>query len=298
MKNNIAFVVIALVFSCCSEHRSEKTANDTVAEDEIPLEETAATFSGTMGIQAVSTGPNANSAPAAPSQDVYTNSKRVIKIANVRFRVANIQETTAALERAIILHGAYLESSNLGQAYPLLESKMTIRVPNDRFDDLLKELDKQGEYIHFRTITTDDVSKDFVDLESRLKTKREVEKRYMEILRGKAGTVEEVLEAESKIGELHEEIEATIARLNYLKDQVSYSTINLEFYQNIKEQAKVDEMDEPGFLTKAGVSLGVGWRAVQIITLALLQIWPLLLFVGGLSYFVYRKRKQLVTNKA
>jgi vacuolar-type H+-ATPase subunit D/Vma8 len=145
-------------------------------------------------------------------------------------------------------------------------------------------------YVNYRTLTTQDVSKEFVDLESRLKTKREVEQRYSEILRKKAGTITELLEAEQKIGELHEEIEATVSRVNYLKDQVSYSTVNLEFYQTITQQIAESETNTTGKEFKE--ALTAGWNGVVNVLLVLTYAWPLLALglTTGLFYWFKKRR--------
>jgi hypothetical protein len=275
MKNIILFfAVIAMSLSACSQY-SKSEASDEMSVEANPTN----ALTTTTQKQLVS----------AHVPDIYSNGKKIIKKANFRFQVDDVAKTTEALEQSIMQHSAYLETSDLKLDNPFLESRISIRVPSEFFHDLLKDIDKQATYVNFRNITTDDVSKDFIDLESRLKTKREVERRYIEILRSKAGTIEELLAAEQQIGQLHEEIEATVSRINYLKDQVTYSTINLEFYQTIEQ--KIAPVEEPGFITKAGAALTVGWSGVSDITLGLLHIWPLIILAAGALYIFYRKRK-------
>jgi hypothetical protein len=282
MKNTLLFFVgIAISLSACSQY-SKSEASDEMSV-EVPATNALTT---TTQKQLVSTH----------VPDIYSNAKKIIKKANFRFQVDDVKNTTDALEQAIVDYNAYLETSDLKLDNPFLECRISVRVPNEFFHNLLKEIDKQATYVNFRNITTDDVSKDFVDLESRLKTKREVERRYIEILRSKAGTIEELLAAEQQIGQLHEEIEATVSRINYLKDQVTYSTINLEFYQTIEQ--KIAPVEEPGFITKAGAALTVGWSGVSDITLGLLHIWPLIILAGGGFYIFYRKRKLTISATA
>lgn len=226
----------------------------------------------------------------SPVPDIYSNGKKIIKKGHYRFEVDNIKTTTDAVENAARKFGAYVEQSRLTLENPILENKVTIRVPNESFGDLLKEIDAQAVFVNFRNITTDDISKDFVDLESRLKTKREVEQRYMEILRNKAGTIEELLQAEEKIGDLHEEIEATVSRLNYLKDQVTFSTLQLEFYQTITQE--VAQADDNSLRTEAAMALKTGWQAIIGLFIALLYLWPLLIVAPFAYYLIKRRRKQ------
>lgn len=169
----------------------------------------------------------------------------------------------------------------------MLEEHITIRVLSEYFEYLLKEIDTQAVYVNQRKITTDDVGKEFVDLESRLRTKREVEKRYGEILRSQAGTIDELLKAEQKIGALHEEIEATISRMNFLQNQVRYSTINLEFYQAVSPQVAAPG---PGFNKKIITAFAAGLAGAKELLIGLAYLWPLLLVIF-ISLMIWRKRK-------
>ncbi|HEY3403666.1 MAG TPA: DUF4349 domain-containing protein [Ohtaekwangia sp.] len=227
---------------------------------------------------------------STPRTDLYSNGKtKIIKTLNYRFEVDNVKKSTEAIEAAVKKYPAYISASNLHLENPILENNITIRVQSEYFQDLLKDIDQQARFVNFRDVKTEDVAKEFVDLESRLKTKREVEERYMEILRKKAGTIEELLNAEQQIGELHEEIEATISRINYLKDQVSYSTLNLEFYQTISQE--VAAIDPVSYSSQFLHALKSGWNGVMNLVIGLAYIWPLI-FLVMLVYLAYRFLKK------
>jgi hypothetical protein len=254
----VSLLILASLLSC-SQYKAEAPSNMDATEQ-----------------SAAEPAMLANAQPARlPDHDPYAGiNVKLIKTADYRFEVANVKTTSDAIEAAIRKYPSYISSSNLTLEHTLLEQKMSIRVQSEYFYDLLKEIDGQALHVHRREVTTEDVSKEFVDLESRLKTKREVEARYTEILRTKAGKIEELLEAEAKIGELHEEIEATISRMNYLKSQVSYSTINLEYFQYITDKvAASDEHTTVGEFSKA---LATGWQGVVGVLIALTYLWPLL----------------------
>jgi hypothetical protein len=236
--------------------------------------------------------PVANASSKLPS-DLYSNAiPKLIKTAHYRFEVENMDESLAAIEEAMRRNNAFMASSDLRSDAPMLQGKITIRVPSDFFDVLLKEIDKQAKYVNFRDVRTEDVAKQFVDLESRLKTKREVELRYMDILRKKAGTIEELLKAEQQIGELHEEIEATISKINFLKGEVRYSTINLEFYQELKVASAGEEASTLRDMREA---LASGWQSLIVVVTGVLYLWPfIILAMGGIwLYRVNRKRHRL-----
>ncbi len=267
--NSIPFLLFLIInlFSCAS--KSEKMQQDLVAA---PEDIAKAQLS------------------AIPSPDLYSNgTTKLIKTANYRFEVANIKKSAEEIESAIKKYPAYISASDMRLENPILENKMTIRVQNEFFQDLLKDIDKQARYVNHRDVKTEDVAKQFVDLESRLKTKREVEERYMEILRKKAGTIEELLNAEKQIGQLHEDIEATISRINYLKEEVRYSTIQLEFYQTISQE--VSAVRENVTRQQFGKAITSGWNGMIGIIVALLYLWPLFIVIPILV-FIYRYMKR------
>jgi hypothetical protein len=235
--------------------------------------------------------------PAILSPDLYSNGiTKLIKTAEYRFQVEDVRKSSAAIEAAVRKFPSYISASDMRLDNPLLEYKMTIRVQNEFFQDLLKEIDGEATYFNQKVVKTEDVSKQFVDLESRLKSKREVEARYMEILRKNAGTVEEIFDAEKQIGQLHEEIEATISRINFLKDEVRYSTIELEFYQTVEQNIAVD--DTIPFGRQFGEAFTTGWSGVVVLAIGAVYLWPMIVFVFCL-YLLYRfkqKRKVVIQH--
>lgn len=229
-----------------------------------------------------------------PLQDIYSDGRgKMIKTAQYRFQVNNVKKSQELIEAAVRKYSAYIASSNLELENPVLTEHVTIRVLSDYFDDLLKAIEGEAVFVNYRKINTEDASKEFVDLESRLRTKREVEQRYADILRHKAGTIEELLKAEQQIGELHEEIEATVSRINFLHDQVRYSTIQLEFYQ-IAEQQVVEIKSGPSLTEKFSQAFGAGLSGFMNILVTLAYLWPLIILSGASWYFFWFKRKRRI----
>jgi hypothetical protein len=274
MKTYIAIVVMVVLCSSCGQKMNEEYVAADATDPTDAQEQLAKT----------------------PEHDVYSDGRaRLIKTVDFRFEVAEVKKSTEAIEAAVKKYPAYISSTELLLENPILENKMTIKVQSEYFYDLLKEIDQQATFVNSRNVKTSDVSKEFVDLESRLKTKREVEARYTQILRSKAGTIEELLDAEQKIGALHEEIESTVSRINHLKDQVSYSTINLEFYQTITQELTA----EVPWGSKLKDALGTGWEGVLAVVIGVAYLWPLIVLVTAavLGFRYWKRRKQLVINQ-
>jgi len=160
--------------------------------------------------------------------------RKIIWNANLRIRVENVNETTDKLKQITTRLGGFISSINLSSNTYQLSNRIELRIAHENFDKVIEEFKKQAISIDEINISSNDVSEEFVDIESRLKTKRNVRDRYIEILKTKTGSVKDIIEAEEAIRKITEEIEAKEGRLRYLKDKVKYSTITTTIYEVIE----------------------------------------------------------------
>ena len=162
---------------------------------------------------------------------------------------------------------------------------MTLRIPAEVLEKFLAEVEQESIYTHYKRIYVQDVTEEFVDKTSRLNTKKEVRDRYIAILRDKAGTVEDILNAEDKIRVIQEEIEAIEGRLKYLDNQTALSTVSIEMYQKSDENTVVYEKS---FFTKIADGFMDGWQLIKETLIGLVTIWPILLV--ALAAFLAREK--------
>jgi uncharacterized small protein (DUF1192 family) len=101
-----------------------------------------------------------------------------------------------------------------------------VRTPAENFDDCLHDLAGLG-VPESQRISTQDVGEEYVDVQSRVASKKKVEERILEMLKDRKGDLKEVMELEAKLAAVREEIERAQGRLNFLTNRVAYSTINL-----------------------------------------------------------------------
>lgn len=223
--------------------------------------------------------------------------RQIIKTANYRIQVEDVNASSRKANQLATKHGGYVSDSELTNSSYEITNVITIRVPAAHFDSLLEELGSDAIHTQYKRINSQDVTEEFVDITTRLKTKKEVRDRYVDILRTKAKTVKDVLDAEEQIRIIQEEIEAKEGRLRYLKDQVGMSTIRLELYQAIEYHPEPNVFHE-SFWSKLISGLKNGWDMLQGIVIFFVNIWPLLL-IGGLLWWQRRwvwskiRRKQV-----
>lgn len=224
---------------------------------------------------------------AATGDSTAPVERKIIKTVNYRIQVKDVKASTEKVKQLVETHGGYISGMNLNNAAYEISNDITIRVPQDKLEALLAAVGEEAIYTNYLSEQANDVTEEFVDLGIRLRTKKEVRDRYIDILRNKAKTVEDVLNAEDKIRVIQEEIEAVEGRLKYLSNQVSMSTVNLTIYQRVEYQPQPDVYHE-SFGSRAVSRLKGGWELLQGLVLFFINIWPLLIIFG---LFLWQRRR-------
>lgn len=127
-----------------------------------------------------------------------------------------------------------------------------MRVPSDAFDEVVDELITLGTLLD-RTVETDDVTDQVVDLEGRLANARASVER-LRALFADAGDVDQIVAVEAALSEREAEVEGLAGQLQVLEDQADRSTITMTFTR--EGEPEVSD-DIPGFLQ----GLENGWVA-------------------------------------
>jgi len=208
--------------------------------------------------------------------------RKVIYRSTLHFQVASLKEGTRKIKALVKNHDGYIVSSSEDNATYRLNARMVIRVETSRLDSLMEAIAGIASFVAEKTMQTEDVTEEYIDIETRLKNKREVENRYRELL-SQAKTIKDILEVEENLRVIREEIESRQGRLNYLQNQVAYSTLTIDYYEVIERPS-----DIPGqsFLSKLKESLEDGWQGFVTFLLFLLRLWPfLILLTAGIVLF-------------
>ncbi|WP_353482280.1 DUF4349 domain-containing protein [Haliscomenobacter sp.] len=218
----------------------------------------------------------------AQKPNVEPNFKlKLIKTGTLKFETSNLKSTYQRIRQAADATAGYLSNEFTENEYDRIVQSITIRVPSRNFDQLVSAVSKGVDHFDTKTIQATDVTEEFVDAEARLKTKKQVEQRYQDLLK-RANKISEILEIEKQIGDLRAEIESIEGRLRFLSNRVDYSTLDISFYQKIKEEKVVSE----NRLLKA---LRNGWDGLVDFFIGLTSIWPFMIFLGVVGFFVWRR---------
>jgi len=237
-------------------------------------------------------GSNQSGAKAEKKETNPGLNRKMVWKAWAEFQVKDMEASSKKITDLCSKQNAFISGMTMTTNSHRIENTMEIRVKNDGFNDLISQLKAESIYTEKLDIKSNDVTEEFVDIESRLKTKKDVRDRYISILRNKTGSISDVIEAEEAIRRITEEIEAKEGRLRYLKDQVSFSTISLTIYQTVVFERAPDKY-EKSYADDMADSFGNGWRFISLLFLGIINIWPLIL--GGMIVLIwlkFRKKKK------
>ncbi len=212
--------------------------------------------------------------------------KKIIRTADLSVEVKSFLLFGDRLRKAVKQEGGYISQEQQGQSTYSIENMITIKVPVDRFDDLLKEVPSDSDKLVEKKISTEDVTMEVVDTKSRLESKKEIRERYLELLK-QAHSMKDILAIQEEIDEIQENMESASGRIAYLSHSAAYSTINLKFYQVL--DPAVRESPSLSFFDKIRISIREGWNWGSAFLIGLISIWPLWI-LAGLGWWMIRGR--------
>ena len=101
---------------------------------------------------------------------------------------------------------------------------VAIRVPAESLTGVMDRLEGTAIDVKARSLTSKDVTDEYVDSQSRLVSLRETERVLLELL-GRADDVEDALKVQQEITELQVQIEELQGRINFLEETAAYSLL-------------------------------------------------------------------------
>ena len=159
------------------------------------------------------------------------SSRKLIRTKSVTVETKNLDKSLEKVNTAIDTFGAYVEHSTLDSPSYVSEYDdkrtytMTIRVPEDKLDAFMNQLDFTGT-VTSATESTEDVTLQYTDIEAHKKALQTEYDRVMELI-GKAETMDQILALESKLSDLRYQIDSYESQLKVMDNQITYSTVSL-----------------------------------------------------------------------
>jgi hypothetical protein len=176
------------------------------------------------------TGETGSTVPEADAVPARARTRKLIRSANFSVEAAfalryeNMNKAAQKIEALARQYGGYIEQSSADTA----SINCTVRVPSKSYDNLLAGISTLGKIISRRE-NAEDVTIKYYDLEGRLATKKTLLSTYRSYL-ARASTIEEILDIESRIADLQNEIDWLGTQLTELVNLVDYASVSLYLF--------------------------------------------------------------------
>lgn len=240
------------------------------------------------------------------------SNRKFIRTADVKFKVKNVAKSTYAIEDATTKFGGFVTYTNLqsnihnedrtkvSQDSTLVTTKykvdnnITIRVPNTKMDTVIKTIAKQIHFLDYRIIKADDVSLQMLSNQLAQKRSNSSEKRLENAIDSKGKKLNQVVKAEETLDSKKEQNDASKLQNLSLQDQVNFSTLTLNIYQDesIKQEMVANEKSINAYRPNIGLqiwdSVKTGWFMLEHIIAFVVVLWPFVL-IGFLGFLGYKK---------
>jgi len=185
------------------------------------------------------------SAPMEPAMDVYYSydesavlqsvasaERLVIQNVDMSIVVPDPKTRMSEIASMAVEMGGFVVSSNLYQStygpnlIEVPEGSMTIRVPSKQLDKALERIKEDAVKVTYENRSGEDVTSQYVDLQSRLKAKQEAEKKLLEIMES-AGKAEDVLAIYMQVQNIQTEIESLKGQIKFYEESAALSAISI-----------------------------------------------------------------------
>jgi hypothetical protein len=289
-------------------------AEEAIAKEGIPQDQAA-------GGEVLAPMPTAAAYEVSnPSGDltvIERSNRMIVKNADVRLMV---KDTDVAIDRATQIvgdAGGYIVSSRVWyQDYysnNLKYAAITIGVPVDEFEHTLVRLRELAVRVVDETAAGDDVTEQYVDLQSQLTNLESTRARIQDFLKD-AKTIDEALRINQELANIEAQIEQIKGRMNYLNDRSAYSTITINFEPELpmltptptatpaptatpipwNPGATIDDATGTVTVLYQGIASFMIWLVVVIVPVVL----PFALLLWGVWKWLNRKPVKVVSEKA
>jgi hypothetical protein len=169
----------------------------------------------------------ANAVAAAIAIREAAGQQRIIYTAEVSLVVEDISAAQAQVAELVRRFRGYVADSRLNEAEGQQRTGWwVVRVPVDSFDEAVEAVMQLG-IPENRQSKAQDVTEEYVDLESRIAGKQQLEKRILKLLDERTGDIEDVIAVEKQLSRVREEIEQAQGRLKYLQNRTALATLTI-----------------------------------------------------------------------
>ena len=219
--------------------------------------------------------------------------RMIVRNGDMSLVVEDVTDARDEIAQLAVRLGGWVVSSQISGEEEEMRGWISIRVPDETFDQALTEIRGLAVRVTSESTSSQDITEEYVDLQSRLKNAEATESQYLALLE-KAVTVEDTLKIYAALTQIRYEIEQIKGRMQYLERISAMSLISID----LRPVATAAPLVRPGWsareIAKSAIrgltSFGQGLGTAAIGAAIFSPIWGTIL--GVLYWRRRRKRKK------
>ncbi len=222
--------------------------------------------------------------------DIPAIGPAVVKTATLDLQVpkGDFEDAFSAALRVAGRYGGYVQSSS-SSGTRVRSGSLTIRVPSVSFDRAMADLSGLGS-VRSRSVSGQDVTNEYVDLNARLRTWEAQEAVLLRLMR-KATSIEATLRVQSNLQDVQFRIEQIKGQLRVLDNQTQLATIDVSMHEPGAPIPVEPQAEERPSLAEAWTKAVNGFLGVLYATVVGLgYLVPVALIAFGIWLAVRRVR--------
>ena len=287
MKRNIIAIAIVLTIFGCQKSNNKYASADAVDTQELSRETADSTVA-----------------------------EKIVKTADMRFRVKDVQNTKEQLSKAIKAEGGTVaefsiessiqETDKVKQSTDSLkeitsyrtQGYLVAKVPSEKLDEFTNTIAKMAVFVDNQSMKMDDQS--IAYLSNKLKAQNRVDaiEKINKVASKKSANVESSLYIKDDY------VDKRIENMQ-IDSRVKFSTITLNFYQDNTVKTMIVANDNlydyrPAFINRLWLGIVNGWTIFKEIIIAISNLWMLIL-IGIAVFFTIKyfiRKNKLVMEEA
>jgi hypothetical protein len=233
---------------------------------------------------------------ASPPQEAKGNgaAREVVMTVDVDLRAKDVEAAAAKVRAETESAGGYVEHGTLAGDADDRRATYDLRVPKTELAAMRKTIDGLG-HVESENEKADDVTEQHADTDARLRNAQMHEKRLLEVMANRAGSVSELVETEKELARVREEVEKLDAEKRTLDSKIAMATVHVSITRDAPSV-----FETPGKSIAHAFIAGLhGARAVAVggaivIAAGAPTVLPILAFILALVWLVRRARPRRV----
>ena len=223
-------------------------------------------------------------AGALPSTE---EERMIVRTGEMSLVVEDVVDVRDEIAQLALSFDGYVVSSRIWGEEQEMKGRISIRVPDEKFDQALAELRDLAVRVTSESTDSRDITEEYTDLESRLRNAEATESQYLALLE-KATDVDDILKIYDALSRVGREIEQIKGRMQYLEQISSMSLISV----HLEPEAAVKPWSATGIFKSAVRGFIIFGQVLGNIAIWLLIFSPVWGTILGIIYWRRRRKKK------